>query len=446
MQIKSSIVEAVESEYDKDKTSEVLDDSVIEVIKELKDVDIVVGIPSFNNEATISKVVTSFGEGLKKYYPDFKCIIVNADGQSMDRTVEMVEKAQVPRGVRKITTYYKGPRGKGSALRTIFEIARRLEAKVCVVSDADTRSITPEWTYALVNPVLCLGYGYVTPYYSRDKHDATITNALVYPTIRALYGLRIRQPIGGDFAFSNGVLQVLTRKIYWEKYPYISKFGVDVWMTTTAMNEGFRVCQTVLGSKVHDVKDPGKDLSPMFMQVVGTMFDLMKYYEFRWRNVIGSIQSYIFGKFKFTEVERISVNFDELIQKFSTGYEKYKNVWKAMFDKDTYLEFRKAINSYPLEELVISVELWAKIVYEFACAYNFVRPEEKELVLQSMIPFYFIRTASFIKEAMLFSDEIADAVVEGNAGVFERLKDYLVSRWDCYKKKGELFSFADKVL
>lgn len=427
-------------------TGELLEEHVIKLVEKLRDVDIIIGIPSYNNEATIGKVISSFGEGLKKYYPDFKCLIANADGESQDRTVEMVEKSRVPKGIEKVSTYYKGPKGKGSALRTIFEIARRLEAKVCVVSDADTRSITPEWTYALVNPVLCLGYGYVTPYYSRDKHDATITNALVYPTIRALYGLRIRQPIGGDFAFSNGVLQVFSRKIYWEKYPYISRFGVDVWMTTTAMNEGFRVCQTVLGSKIHDVKDPGKDLSPMFTQVVGTMFDLMKYYEFRWRNVIGSIQGYIFGKFKFAEVEKISVNFDELIQKFCAGYEKYKNIWKTLFDKDTYLEFKRVLNSCPMEDLVISVELWAKIVYEFACAYNFIRPEEKELVLQSMIPFYFIRTASFIKEAMLFSDEIADAVVEGNAGVFERLKDYLVARWDYYKKRGEPLSIGSKIL
>jgi len=426
--------------------SKPLEDQVIDLIKRLKTVDIVVGIPTYNNASTISKIITSFARGLKEYYPDFKSLIVNSDGKSNDETAEIAKNCEVPKGIEKIVTCYKGPSGKGSALRTIFEIARRLEAKVCIVSDGDTRSITPEWTYALVNPVLCKGYGYVTPYYCRDKHDATITNTLVYPVVRALYGLRIRQPIGGDFAFSNGVLQLFARKKYWEKYPYISKFGVDVWMTSTAMNEGFRVCQTVLGTKVHDVKDPGKDLSPMFIQVVGTMFDLMRYYEFRWRNVVRSIQSYIFGDFRFVEVEKIKVDFKELMQKFYSGYEKYKNVWKTIFDKDTFLEFENVLSSSSRENLVISIELWAKIVYEFACAYNFVQPDEREVILESMLPFYFIRTASFIREAELFSDEIADAVVEGDAGVFERMKGYLINRWDYYKRKNGCISIRDKVL
>ena len=321
-----------------------------------------------------------------------------------------------------------------------------MEAKVCVVSDADTRSITPEWCYNLVNPVLCSGYGYVTPYYVRDKHDATITNALVYPTTRALYGLRVRQPIGGDFAFSNAALQVLTRKKYWEKYPYISKFGVDIWMTTTALNEGFRVCQTALGTKVHDVKDPGKDLSPMFIQVVGTMFDLIQCYEYRWRNVIGSIQGHMSGEFRFVEVEKIKVNFRKLLKKFYSGYEKYINVWEAIFDKDTFNEFKGVLGSSQKKNIVISVELWAKIVYEFACAYNFVQPDEKELILKSMLPLYFVRTASFIREAALFNDEIADAVVEGNAGVFERMKEYLINRWDYYENMDKKISIKDKIL
>lgn len=422
-----------------------LEDFVEEEINKIKEVDIVVGIPSYNNASTIVKVIESFGEGLKKYYPGFRCLIVNSDGNSKDGTAEIVRKIKVPKGIKKIVTYYKGPSGKGSSFRTIFEIARRLDTKVCVVSDADTRSINPQWCYALVNPVLCLGYGYVTPYYTRDKHDATITNALVYPTTRALYGLRVRQPIGGDFSFSNGALQILTRKKYWERYSYLSKFGIDIWMTTTAMNEGFRICQTVLGTKVHDVKDPGKDLAPMFIQVVGTMFDLIGCYEYRWKNVIGSNQGYIFGEFKFVEVEKIKVNFKKLLKKFYSGLDRYSRVWECIFDRDTLIEFKSSLGSSRRKKIIIPIGLWVKIVYNYACAYNFVKDGEKELVLESMLPLYFLRTASFIREAALFDDEIADAVVEGNAGVFERMKEYLISRWDYYREKGKAISIKNKI-
>ena len=56
--------------------------------------------------------------------------------------------------------------------------------------------------------------------------------------------------------------------------PDISKFGIDIWMTTSALTGGFAVCQTRLGAKIHDPKDPGADLGPMFRQVVGTILRL----------------------------------------------------------------------------------------------------------------------------------------------------------------------------
>ncbi|MCE5330010.1 glycosyltransferase, partial [bacterium] len=207
-----------------DFVSEPLDKKVIDQINQIKSADIVVGIPTYNNENTIAKVMTNSGDGLKKYYPALKSVIFNADSNSDDKTTDIVGKTRLPKGVEKISTGYIGEKGKGAAIRTILEGARMLDAKVCIICEADTRSVTPEWIYSLANPVLKSGYGFVSPYYIRNEHDATINNALAYPLTRALYGLRIRQPIGGDFSFSNGVLQVFTRKKYWMEYPSINKF------------------------------------------------------------------------------------------------------------------------------------------------------------------------------------------------------------------------------
>ncbi|MFC2145131.1 glycosyl transferase family 2 [Actinomycetota bacterium] len=429
-----------------DSVNQILEDHVNQLIDRLNKVDIVIGIPSYNNSQTIKGVITNYAFGLKKYYPGCKSLIVNSDGGSIDDTVEIVEKCHIPAEVEKISTHYRGIPGKGSAFKTIFEIARKLEAKVCVVSDADTRSICPEWTYALVDPVLGKGYGYVNPYYSRDKHDGTITNALVYPMTRMLYGLRIRQPIGGDFSFSNGLLQIFTRKTYWKNYPHISKFGVDIWMTTTAINEGFRVCQAALGAKIHDDKDPGRHLADMYVQVVGTMFELIGYYEFRWKRIMTSVQGTIFGDYRFFEIEKIDVDIEKLLDQFNEGYKKYSKVWKGIFSKKTFQEFKELVEK-PSDNIIhLSVELWVKIVYEYASAYNFIIEEEKEILLKSMLPLYFLRTASFIREAEHLNYEIADAIVEGDAGVFERLKKYFRNRWSYYKNKKELISVKDKII
>ena len=57
----------------------------------------------------------------------------------------------------------------------------------------------------------------------------------------------------------------------------MARFGIDIWMTTTALADDFRVCQSFLGAKIHDAKDPGADLAAMLVQVVSAVFDLMEH-------------------------------------------------------------------------------------------------------------------------------------------------------------------------
>ena len=146
-----------------------------------------------------------------------------------------------------------------------------LGAKAVVVVDADLKSITPEWIKHLGEP-LFEGFSYVAPIYVRHKYDGTITNGIAYPMTTALYGRRVRQPIGGDFSFSSRLAE------YWLNQEWsetIRQFGIDIFMTTHALLGGFKICSTRLGAKIHKVKDPGESLGPMFKQVIGTLFSML---------------------------------------------------------------------------------------------------------------------------------------------------------------------------
>ena len=149
-------------------------------------------------------------------------------------------------------------------------MARQLDAKACAVVDSDLRSITPEWIDLLLRPILFADFDFVAPYYHRHKYDGTITNSIVYPLTRALYGVSVRQPIGGEFGISARLLTRYLEREDWETD--VARYGIDIWMTTIAIAEGFRVCQSFLGAKLHDAKDPGSDLSAMLQQVVGSVF------------------------------------------------------------------------------------------------------------------------------------------------------------------------------
>jgi hypothetical protein len=420
--------------------SVVLRKDIAEKIGEIGKADILVGIPSFNNARTIGHVVKAVQAGFAKYFPEKKCVLVNSDGGSTDGTMDTVQNTtlddtqSILLSHRKeqaltIATPYHGIPGKGSAFRTIFEIAAMLDARACAVVDSDLRSITPEWLELLIKPVLENGMDYVAPLYQRHKYDGTITNSIIYPITRALYGKRVRQPIGGDFGFSGRLAGFYLTKEVWETD--VAKYGIDIWMTTTAIANNFRVCQSFLGAKIHDPKDPGADLSAMLYQVVGATFGLMETYPDVWTMVEGSDSVPAFGFQYAVGVEPVSVNVDRMIDKFRLGVQELIDIWKEILPEDI-LEFLRGAESLHREQFRIPDEIWVAIIYSFAAAAH-RKTINKEHLLKSLTPLYIGRTASFVVETWESSAQEVEDKIERLCVAFEKKKTFLRDAWNFIK-------------
>ncbi len=404
----------------------ILEQAVIEDIERIGKADILVGIPSFRNADTISYVVKQAANGMVKYFPGMKPVLVNSDGGSTDRTRDVVLSTPVPPQVSKIVTPYRGIAGKGSAFNTIFEIATRLGVKACVVVDSDLRSITPEWIKYLGGPVVEERFDFVSPHYLRYKYDGTITNSLAYPLTRALYGKRIRQPIGGDFGFSGKLAAVYSRRDVWDTH--IARFGIDIWMTTLAINEGFRVCQACMGLKLHNNKDPGSDLGAMFHQVTATMFDLMRDYEHNWREIRGSKPAPVLGEECEDEPEVAEVSFENLLDHFHRGFEELESLWRLILRRENFKQVEKA-HRLAEADYEFSSGLWVRSVYDFAVAYNF-GPLDCDVVTDALMPLFCARTAHFVKKTGDLTSFESEIEVERTAETFEALKEYLRFYWE----------------
>ena len=63
-----------------------LDNEVINKCKEIKPLDIVVGVLCKNVEATVLNVLNVINEGLYRYYPGYKKAIVISTADSSDKT------------------------------------------------------------------------------------------------------------------------------------------------------------------------------------------------------------------------------------------------------------------------------------------------------------------------------------------------------------------------
>lgn len=408
-----------------------------ERLGEIGPVDILVGIPSFNNARTIDHVVRAIQAGFAKYFPDDRVLLLNSDGGSTDDTQEVVRTTSLAdygtilaahpvHGVHRIVTPYHGIPGKGSALRTVFAVAKAVNAKACAVVDADLRSITPEWLDLLISPVYRHGFDFVAPLYRRHKYDGTITNSIVYPLSRALYGKRVRQPIGGDFGFSGRLASHYLEHDVW--HSDVARFGIDIWMTTTAITSGYRVCQSFLGAKIHDVKDPGVDLSAMLTQVVSSVFSLMESHEQLWKSV-GETQTVpLFGFEHTVGLEAIRVDVGRMVGIFRSGARDLSTIWQRILAPETF-SLVQSLTGTDDGRFRFPAGLWVQVVYDFAAAYH--NPAmNRDHLLRSITPLYLGRTASFVNETADADANQVEDIIEELCREYESRKAYLVERWD----------------
>ncbi len=388
--------------------------------------DIVVGIPSYNEALSISFPTQQADKGLSKYYQDRSAVIINCDNDSPDDT----RRAFLGTATKTPKIYLStgdGIRGKGNNLRNLFDRAVQLEAKAVVVVDADLKSITPLWIRNLTEPLFD-NYHFVAPLYVRHKYEATVTNNIAYPLTRALYGRRIRQPIAGDLGFSGEMCKIYQSLEGWDQA--VANFGINIWMTTTAMHTRFSVIQSFMGRpKIHKFRDLPDELDAMFKDVVGTIFELMSRFENFWKDVKWSRPTAVFG-FGVGDVPLPSpVDFElkRIYEDFTSGLGRFWDLCRAVLAPQ-HLNKLEEVASLPQEGFELPTGLWAKVLYDFAWAYkNNAAPRDE--LLSALIPLYYAKTFSFVLETQAMNNQQVEEYIEDQCVQFEKSKPYLVERW-----------------
>jgi len=394
-------------------------------VEKIDSANILLGIPCLNNENTIARVIQVISHGLAKYYKDRRCVIFIADGGSTDDTRQVAREIQTKPWQEKIVSIYRGPRGKGTALRSMFEAAKRLDVQTCAIVDPAIRSITPDWVKYLIDPISEGGYQFVAPVYLRHKYDGTITNNIVYNLTRALYGKRLRQPMGGDFAFSRDVANFYGGQDVWETD--VALYGIDVWMTTNALTQSFRICQANLGVKIHEGIYPELHLGPIFRQVLWTLFSLMERFESHWKRVRGSEPVETFGYEGYVEPEPLTVDVGGMVEHFKAGYQQFAPFWKNIFAHASFEEIQNAAKM-DSKQFHLSTDSWVRILYELAAVFHAWSSNRYRLI-DMMTPLYYARVASFVRQSWEMSSQQAEELVEEQAMKFEENKDYLIQIW-----------------
>lgn len=224
---------------------------------------VVIGIPTYNEADTVAHVVQEVDAGLSilaRDVPQLRAVIVNADSNSQDGTPEAF--SNTPTRWPKSTIGTGEMPGKGKNVYALIDRSRVLKADCLVTLDGDVRSVTADWVVHFAKPILAKKVDFVTPVYERSPFEGSTTNQFAWPLANCYFGSDIRQPIAGDFALSKPLMDILSRQD-WPPSAYF--YGVDIFLTLTALTQGLRVAMVSLGRKLH--KPSHEKLTTMFPQV-----------------------------------------------------------------------------------------------------------------------------------------------------------------------------------
>src|SRR5579862_7078743 len=123
-----------------------LSDALLRQLMAVGQVDILVGLPTLNNAATVVNVVRAVHVCFTRDFPRLRTVLINSDGGSTDGTPELIRAASMSdadmvqtshslRTLHRVLAPYHGLPGKHAALRTIFAAGELTQTKALVVID-----------------------------------------------------------------------------------------------------------------------------------------------------------------------------------------------------------------------------------------------------------------------------------------------------------------------
>jgi hypothetical protein len=412
-----------------------LSDDFLRQLINVGEVDILVGLPTHNNAKTIGSVVQAIQSGILRAFPRERTVIINADGGSRDGTPELVTGISIDdvrrasnlhalRTLHSISTKYGSSPESGVALRTILAAGDLLRAKACVVMSPDSVNADSDWLAKLLRPIYRDGFDLVTPTYRRHKFEGLLMTNLLYPMIRALYGVRIREAYTSEFAFSSRLGSQFLNQNGWNDGTRGS--GVELRFALAAINGGYRICQSFLGEKEH-VERRAADLVPTLRQTVGVLFSALEPDFALWSTVKDSHAVPTTGSEQEVLLEPMRVNRKRLRDMFSTGVAELASVFQSILSPSTLAELQR-IARLEEEEFHYSSELWVKTVYEFAASYQ-KSVISRDHIIQALAPLFRGRVLTFLVENRNASADEVENNIEALCLEFERLKPDLLQMW-----------------
>jgi hypothetical protein len=419
---------------DRATQTSLLSDELVRRLIGVGQVDIVVGVPTLNHADTIAATLGVIDEGLARYFPRARTVVIGADGGSSDGTVEIAANGTAGAALRsaglrtrhRIAASYRGVPGRASAIRLTFTAADLLQAQAVAICDADATGLAPEWIGALIAPIKSQSLDVVAGTYRRHPLERVLVTQLVRPLIRGAFGRQFDHPVLGVFACSRRFAARCLAEDVWDRSPV--REGIDVWLAGSAVAGDYQLGQVSLG-RFAAPRRPGASLQEVFAPLVGALFETLCSHASAWIPDGGAVLPPVIALDQSSPAELEPPEFDSsgLGASFFQDVRDLRPVLEQILATNT-LASLLAIAAEGMEVVRYDDETWVTTVYDFVLAHH-RGVMDRTHIAQALMPLYLGRVASFIGEHAESSITDIEQALERLSQQFESQRQYLIKGW-----------------
>jgi hypothetical protein len=392
-----------------------LSDAFLRQLMAVGQVDILVGLPTLDNAATVVEVVRAIHECFARDFPRLRTVMINSDGGSRDGTPELIRAAALNeadmvqtshslRTYHRVVVPYHGLPGKLTALRTIFAAVDLTQASVLAIVDPSGPATSPDRVTELITPIARSELEFLTARYRRHPRDGVLVTQLARPLVRSLYSVALDEPLGAEFSCSG-------------------RFAFDLWLRTEAVAQAvpigqiWRPATTAAGTRT--------TLRETVHQVVLSLMESLRAHEPYWLAANGLMELTTRGRDPDIVPAAPSWDFAAIAEQARDDLREIRALLEGVLDPALVA---RVADDIALPAFSLDDELWVRIVFAFMAASR--RGSASNEHLASMfVPLYLWRAAAFLAHTTAESDTAVQARLDSLCETFQRLKPVLVSSW-----------------
>lgn len=405
------------------------------------EVDVVIGIPFHQEKDILVETLNMLDEGLAGLPDVRKPLIVCVGDPAGTGTLEDIRGLDLKAPC--VSFLMKpGASGRGTGIRTILEIADRLEADAVILAAglAQSRGLPADWISRLIEPI-GKEYDIVLTSFQRHYFEDLLGSLFTAPLLEVFYGYHVKGSLEGVYALSHDIVADLCTDIkFWPDITQGS--GVDAWLVSRAMRWNKRICEAALGTRLEELQP--EELKGVFKENARSLFTCIKRDEDSWVDSRFIIRTPDVYGGETGDGPPNPAFPDRDVTLFKESYVRDKNNYDSTYGECLY-GGSGDVEPVTDKDRKIEGKIWSEIVYRVLFKYWFVPGECSEEDLLGALTFAFSgRVSSFMEHIQLVEEQLKEiknidrgsmvssevaSIKEGQRQDFLRLRDQFMQAW-----------------